>query len=119
MASSSLNNGIEPEILDLVCCVIEDTYNNGETPFEQVLADAISLVCPNGISEIEIEKSFLLNHKHLTMKKAVFFSGYIAATSISLGFMLKTFHWDCGWFFLLAGASVFCFYILCCGFIIH
>ena len=53
MASATLNNGIEPEILDHVCCVIEDTRKNGETSFEQALADAIALVCPNGVSEIE------------------------------------------------------------------
>ena len=112
MASSALNNGIEPEILDHVCCVIEDTCKIGKTSFEEALADAIALVCPNGISEIEIEKSFLVNHKHVTMKKAVFFSGYIAATSISLGFMLKTFHWDGGWFFLLAGFGILLLYSL-------
>jgi hypothetical protein len=112
MASSKLNNGIEPEILDHVCCVIEETCKIGETSFEQALADAIILVCPNGISEIEIEKSFLLNHKHLTMKKAVFFSGYIAATCIALGIMLKTFHWDGGWTFLLAGFGILLLYSL-------
>jgi len=112
MASSRLNNGIEPEILDHVCCIIEDTSNNGETSFEQALADAIALVCPNGITEIEIEKSFLLNHKHLTMKKAVFLSGYITATSISLGLMLKAFHWDGGWIFLLAGFGILLLYSL-------
>ena len=112
MASSILNNGIEPEILDHVCCVIEETCEIGETSFEQALADAIILVCPNGISEIEIEKSFLLNHKHLTMKKAVFFSGYIAATCIALGFMFKTFHWDGGWIFLLAGFGILLLYSL-------
>src|SRR3984885_4512885 len=117
MASSKLNNGIEPEILDHVCCVIEDTLKSGETSFEQALADAIVLVCPNGISEIEIEKFFLLNHKHLTMKKAVFFSGYIAATCIAVGLMLKTFHWDGGWTFLLAGFGflLLCFLLLFCG----
>src|ERR1700712_1326350 len=91
MESSTLNNAIEPEILDHVCCVIEETCKIGETSFDQALADAIALVCPNGISEIEIEKSFLLNHKHLIMKKAVFLSGYISATCIALGLTLKTF----------------------------
>ena len=112
MASSILNNGIEPEILDHVCCLIEDTRKIGETSFEQALADAIALVCPNGISEMEIEKSFLLNYKHLTMKKVVFFSGYIAATCIALGLMLKTFHWDGGWTFLLAGFGILLLYSL-------
>src|SRR5205085_2476608 len=97
IASSLLNNGIEPEILDHVCCVVEETCKIGETSFEQALADAIMLVCPNGLSELEIEKSILLNTKTLAMKKVVFFSGYIAATCISLGFMLKSFHWDGGW----------------------
>src|ERR1700712_4946185 len=112
MSSSKLNNGIEPEILDHVCCVIENTRKNDEISFEQALADAITLVCPNGISELEIEKSFLLNHKHLTMKKAVFFSGYIAATCIALGLMLKTFHWDGGWTLLLAGFGILLLYSL-------
>lgn len=112
MASSILNNGIEPEILDHVCCVIEETCGIGETSFEQALADAIILVCPNGISEIEIEKSFLLNHKYLKMKKAVFFSGYIAATCIALGLVFKTFHWDGGWTFLLAGFGILMLYSL-------
>ena len=46
------------------------------------------------------------------MKKAVFFSGYIAATCISLGLLLKTFHWDSGWNFLLAGFGVLLLYSL-------
>jgi hypothetical protein len=112
MASSVLKNGIEPEILDHVCCMIEETCKIGETSFEQALADAIILVCPNGVSEIEIEKSFLLNYKLLTMKKAVFFSGYIATTCIVLGLVLKTFHWNGGWTFLLAGFGILLLYSL-------
>jgi hypothetical protein len=112
MATSKLDNGIEPEILDHICCLIEDTLKNDETSFEQALADAIALVCPNGISEMEIEKSFLLNHKHSTMKKAVFLSGYIAATCIALGLTLKTFHWDGGWTFLLTGFGILLLYSL-------
>ena len=112
MASSIVNNGIESEILDHVCCVIEDMCKIGEISFEEALADAITLVCPNGISEIEIEKSFLVNHKHVTMKKVVFFSGYIAATCMALGIMLKTFHWDGGWIFLLAGFGILLLYSL-------
>ncbi|MBS1559494.1 MAG: hypothetical protein JST69_12295 [Bacteroidetes bacterium] len=109
MSNVVLNNGIEPEILDHVCVIIEEKFDQGETSFNEAFEQALFIVCPNGIGEFEIEKSFLLNHKNLNMKKALFFSTYLSVTSLSLGFLCKTFHWHGGTTFMLAG---FCLLIL-------
>lgn len=84
------------DLLDHLCCVVEDKMNHGNS-FDKALSEAIRDLAPNGLYQIEQETLFLLNHnKLMLMKKMIFLSGSIFAILVSSGFFLKVLHWSLG-----------------------
>lgn len=80
---------LKDDLLDHLCCVIENILQEGGT-FNDALKEAIYELAPAGLMEIERETIALLNFKkYQHMKKVMFFIGCICAMGISMGWLLK------------------------------
>jgi hypothetical protein len=93
---------LHADLLDHVCSYIEE--NDQGEKFDVALQEALHLLAPNGVHEIEEERFFLFHfHKQITMKKILFFSGFASAFLITTGFTFKYMHWPGANMILLYG----------------
>jgi hypothetical protein len=84
---------LQLELVDHVCCAIEDALKLGQS-FDQALNSALYELNPDGASAIEQELLFLLTLQiPIIMKKLLYGCGFIAATGITSGLMFRQFHW--------------------------
>ena len=82
---------LHSDLLDHICCYLEEQA--GED-FEWLLDQALQILAPNGVHEIEEERFFLFHfHKQLTMKRILFFSGFATTFLLTTGFTFKLMHW--------------------------
>lgn len=92
----SSNIGIQTlkdDIIDHLCCVVEDQLGKGKN-FETSLEGAIHELAPDGFDEIQRETIFLLNStKIIAMKKFMYLIGMLSAMSFVLGWTFGMMHW--------------------------
>ncbi len=87
---------LKDDVLDHVCCVVEQKIKEGK-PFEIALQEAFHEVAPRGLDEIQRKTFYLLNSpKILFMKKVMYLTGLICATTVSLGWLFATLGWPGG-----------------------
>ena len=102
------------DLLDHICTYIEQSE---EDDFDALLEQAFHLVAPNGLHEIEEERFFLFHfHKQLTMKRALFFSGFTATFLITTGITFKQMHWPGANIMLMYGYVALLLSIMLIGF---
>lgn len=83
---------LHADLLDHICTYIE--CREDEAPFDRLLSEAMLLLAPNGMHEIEEERFFLFHfQKQITMKRILFFSGFAATFLITSGFTFKLMAW--------------------------
>ena len=84
------------DLVDHLCCVIE-SQRAADTPFEQMLENAVRELAPGGLAEIEYQTVFLLNSKRIIiMKKLTYFIGFIGSVALAAGVLFKLLHWPGG-----------------------
>ncbi len=84
---------LQLELIDHCCCSIEELMNGGHT-FNNALNCALSLLSPDGIHEIEVELNQLLTPQIPThMKITLYFSGFLAAFFLLIGFLFRFMQW--------------------------
>ncbi|HRO43044.1 MAG TPA: hypothetical protein PL009_09430 [Flavipsychrobacter sp.] len=82
---------LQEDLLDHVCTYIENSTTHD---FNVLLEEALALLAPSGLHEIEEERFFLFHfHKQLTMKKLIFFSGFATSFLFATGITFKQMHW--------------------------
>lgn len=80
------------DIVDHLCCEVEKRMLSG-CDFETAFNQALFLLAPNGLKELELETFYLLNSKTIAMKKLAYFSGAFFSILSSMGILLKVLHW--------------------------
>lgn len=94
---------LRSEILDHCCCSIESQMGRGKN-FNEACQEALRLLHPVGLSEIELDVHIALNQIiPIIMKKILFFSGFIATFAISASLMFKFMKWPEGQLLMLIG----------------
>ena len=84
------------QLLDHLCCHIEAQMDAGIS-FDSALKEAILQLSPEGLTAVEERTIFLLTFKkQLTMKKLLYFNGFLAALFTMTAMTFKTFHWPYG-----------------------
>lgn len=84
---------LKDDIIDHLCCVVEDQLEKGKN-FEQSLAEALGQLAPDGLNEIQHETIFLLNStKIIAMKRFMYLIGMLSAMSFVLGWTFAMMHW--------------------------
>ncbi len=87
---------LKDDVLDHVCCVVEQKIKEGK-PFEIALQEAFHELAPNGLDEIQRKTFYLLNSpKILFMKKVMYLTGLVCASTVSLGWLFVTLRWPGG-----------------------
>ncbi|MEM6265409.1 MAG: hypothetical protein AAGI38_23105 [Bacteroidota bacterium] len=80
---------LRDDVIDHLCCVIESQLGK-EASFQELLEQAAADLAPNGLAELEHQTVFLLNSKRiLLMKKLLYITGFIGATTLTLGVTFK------------------------------
>lgn len=88
------SHGLKPrtlrdDVIDHLCCVIESESGKDES-FDQLLANAIIDLAPNGLIEIQHKTFFLLNSKRIIlMKKLMYLIGFIGSLTFTAGVAFK------------------------------
>src|SRR5690349_19902520 len=76
---------LEDDVLDHVCCVLENE-NDLNVNFQKRLLDAINDLAPEGLHKLEKETVFLLNSKKLIyMKKLMYLVGLGSSIALAMG----------------------------------
>lgn len=84
---------VKYNILDHVCCIIENEMTEGQNFFE-LYRQTIAQFYINTLSEIEEETQVLLTFKHYyAMKRTLKISGIITILLVILGVTFKSMHW--------------------------
>jgi hypothetical protein len=111
-------HSLRVELLDHLCCYIEAQLDLGIS-FEAALNEAILQLSPEGLTAVEERTVFLLTFKkQLTMKKLLYFSGFLTSLFTLTGFVFRTMKWTGGsqfWFLgncFLLFSMIFIFIIL-------
>lgn len=87
-----VNEMLKDDLVDHLCCVIEDELKKGK-PFDEAFNDAIQELAPDGLEEIQHETTRLLNpFKIIFMKKITYISGLITTIGMTMGVTLKILH---------------------------
>lgn len=105
VADGVTTGGLQTDLLDHYCCFIEEQINEGVI-FETAYKQAFMAITPNGMHEIEEELFFLMTFKkQINMKRIIYGAGFVAAFSISMGFLFKFLHWPGANVLLFSGFS--------------
>jgi len=84
---------LQQDLLDHVCCVIEQSLDDGGD-FEHFYLQTIATFYEKELKEIEIETTHLLIHKnYYVMKKIMLIVGTMATGILGFGLLLKFMHW--------------------------
>ena len=87
---------LQDDILDHLCCVLEEKQG-GSTDFESRLKTAIQDLAPDGLSDLERQTLYLLNHKKLIyMKKLMYLIGLGSSIALAMGLCFKLLNWRGG-----------------------
>lgn len=84
---------LQQDLLDHVCCVIEQSLEDGGD-FEHFYLQTIATFYEKELKEIEVETTHLLIHKnYYVMKKIMLIVGTMATGILGFGLLLKFMHW--------------------------
>jgi hypothetical protein len=102
------NEDIRYNILDHVCCIIENEFKNGKD-FNNFYENTIARFYKIELSEIERETENLLTFKYYyAMKRTLKITGLISVVLIVLGALFKTMHWPGAGLMYVSGFFIFC-----------
>jgi hypothetical protein len=91
--SGIINETLQDDVLDHLCCVVEIAISKGKN-FEPALQEAIHELAPEGLIELQRETVFLLNStKIIRMKKVMYSIGLLSVMSFVLGWTFGMMHW--------------------------
>ena len=80
---------LRDDVVDHLCCVIEEELGRGE-PFDQLLLKAANELAPCGLADLEHQTFFLLNaNRILQMKKVLYATGFVGSVTLTIGVTLK------------------------------
>jgi hypothetical protein len=83
---------LKEDLLDHLCCEVEDSMDKGES-FEESLQRAVIKLAPNGLEHIQHETEYLLQSQTIIpMKKLMFLIGLTTSMSMTMGLMMKFLH---------------------------
>lgn len=100
------NRKLEQDLFDHFCCYMEERIEHG-VDFENAYDEAVAAIYPNGAKEIEFELYFIMTfNKQLSMKRLIFFLGFLAAFLLSTGTMFKTMYWPGASVILVTGFAM-------------
>lgn len=84
--------GLRDDILDHLCCVIEEGLGKSKS-FEDLLQLAVIDLAPDGLKKLENKTVFLLNRNRITMLRKVIYSvGFIGALTLTGGVTFSLLH---------------------------
>lgn len=93
IAEGIQNESLSDDVLDHICCVVEVLHKRG-TSFDEAVQEAIVDLAPDGLIELEIKTRYLLNsNRIITMKKLMYFMGFLGAATLSVGTLFKIMYW--------------------------
>jgi hypothetical protein len=80
------------DLLDHLCCAVEDKLENG-LPFDEAVEEAILELAPAGLTKIQHQTIALItNQTILHMKKIMYAIGLATTMSMAMGLMMKLLH---------------------------
>jgi hypothetical protein len=90
--SSLTIQSLKEDLLDHLCCEVEDKMEKGEN-FEDAVQRSVVELAPNGFAHIQYETEYLLqSHTIIPMKKLMFLTGLATSMSMTMGLMMKFLH---------------------------
>ncbi len=84
---------MQDDLIDHLCCEVEHRMCNGDD-FDNAFKQALYLLAPNGLKELEQETFYLLKSKTIAMKKLTYLSGALFCILSSIGILFKILHWS-------------------------
>jgi len=82
---------LQDDVLDHVCCALEDSEAlDGE--FEMAVHAAVNDLAPEGLVRLQRDTLLLLNVKHIVMKRFMYALGLVTAITSSMGICFKLLH---------------------------
>jgi len=106
IARSIQIQSLQDDVLDHVCCTLEDVEDL-TCEFEEAILVAVKAVAPAGLRQLERETLLLLHAKYIFMKKFMYLLGLGSAIASSMGLSLKLLHMPGGDFLLTYGLLMF------------
>jgi len=108
-SSGIKHSGLSDDIVDHICCVIENQSTRKEVSFEIALQRAIKDLSPNGLQTLEHKTHYLLNHKRIkTMKITTYIIGFISTSTLTLGILFYLMSWPGAYPLFSIGFLSFC-----------
>ena len=103
------NTGLSEDIVDHICCVLENQSAHNELSFEVALNAAIEDLSHNGLQTLEHKTNYLLNHKRIkTMKITTYTIGFISTATLTLGVLFYLMSWPGAYNLFSVGFLTFC-----------
>lgn len=88
IARSIQLQSLQDDVLDHVCCTLED-LDDLEGEFEVAVQEAVNDLAPAGLHQLERDTMLLLNTKYMVLKKFMYLLGLVSAIASSLGICFK------------------------------
>jgi hypothetical protein len=86
------DDGLRNDLLDHLCCVVETKMDAGKE-FGVALSEAILELAPDGLNEIQLETTLLLNPNPInSMKKIMFAVGLFSSIAMCVGWTANVLH---------------------------
>lgn len=93
---------LEDELVDHLCCMVEEMVNDGYS-FEAAVEAMRKDVGMDTLKSIEVETIILINKKFQAMKKTLKISGIIGLSAIAISSLMKIMHWPGASLLLIVG----------------
>jgi hypothetical protein len=103
---------MKEDLIDHFCCAVEAEMQNG-TSFETAYDKAYQYVSPDGFDEIQRETIYLLTYKKIkSMRKTLFFSGYLSAIGATTTLFMKLMYYPYAQLVLIFTTAILLFVFL-------
>ena len=106
LARSIQINSLQDDVLDHVCCTLED-WEALDGEFEDAVDAVVYAFAPDGLEQLQRDTLLLLNTKHIVMKKFLYVLGLITAITSTMGICFKLLHLKGADFLLTWGLLTF------------
>lgn len=94
LQSGIVNRGLQDDLIDHLCCVIEFKIERGKS-LQAALEEAVNELAPEGLIALQLETVFLLNSiKIIRMKKVMYTIGALSVMAFVLGWCFGMMHWE-------------------------
>lgn len=94
---------LQDDVVDHLCCVLEQSKNE-HLSFEEQLQKSTEELAPDGLSNLERQTVYLLNHKKiLYMKKLMYLVGLGSSMALAIGVCFRILNWKGGSELLIYG----------------